>query len=114
MKTIERLPDLSNRLGLAEDPAALKELGEFLHQVVHDLNNPLGTFGMEFYSLGLMAQQLEAAASAGDLEQVRETAAELAEIQQNLVAAHGNAVAILEAMDSCSASLSGGERREGS
>lgn len=113
MKTVDRLPELTARLGLADDPAAQKQLGEFLHQVVHDLNNPMGTFGLEFYSLGYQVQQLRSAASARDTEQLEQATAALAEIQENLQSAHQNAAAILEAMEQYSASLANKEDRGG-
>lgn len=109
MKTVDRLPELAARLGLADDAAARRELGEFLHQVVHDLNNPMGTFSIEFYSLGLMAQQLQGAIAAGDLERAQAAATALAEIQDNLQGAQATAMAILEALDAHSVTLSGGE-----
>ena len=109
MKTVERLPDLAARLGLADDPAALEQLGDFLHQVVHDLGNPMGTFGMEFYSLGLTARRLQREAHEQDLSGVEASATVVAEIQENLVAAHQNAVTILHALDSYSNTLTGVE-----
>lgn len=113
MNSIDRLPDLARRLGLEGDPAALGQLAQFLRQVVHDLNNPMGTLGLEFYSLGLLARELEAVAEAGDAARMRQQATVLAEIQQNLQGAWQTAATILEAMDHQSARWTeGAEERE--
>lgn len=92
-------PLLPGRMKLEGAHAPLKERGRFIHQIVHDLNNPLGTFGIEFFSIGLVAQRLQAVADAGDMAEVRALAGELVEIQENLQAAHGTASGILEVME---------------
>ena len=99
MKAVDLLPLLPGQMRLEGDHAALEELGRFLRRLVHDLNNPMGTFGIEFFSIGMVAQQLQAAADAGDLAKVGALAGGLAEIQQNLQAAHGTASGILDTVE---------------
>ena len=104
MKSIERLQQHWERAGRAEDRVSPKELGVTLRQVVHDLNNPLGTLSMELSSLGLLARQLRT--GAGDPERVRALACTMDEIQENLRGAQSTAMAVLQAVGRWSEALS--------
>ena len=60
IKSIGLLQALGQRLDLAHDAALRQVLVDLVHQLVHDLNNPLGTFGLELYSLEVVEQRLRA------------------------------------------------------
>jgi len=103
MKSVDMLQGLPGELGLV-DPAAVSSLRRFLRQVVHDLNNPMGTLGIELYSMGLATERLQAAVQAGDVEGIRELAETFREMQQNVAGAQQKACKILAAMEEGSAS----------
>ena len=113
MKAVEMLPQLPQRLGITDDPAACQALGQFVHQVVHDLNNPLGTLGIELYSLEMITQQVQIAMQSGDHEGVEAHSQTLVEVLQNLKSVQQRAGEILNTMEQRSASWSDAPTADG-
>jgi len=92
VKIEDHLPAVCERIGILNDPGAMRELGQLLQQVVHDLNGPIATFGMELYTLRCALDELSAesdavrqkrdglAAICNNLERARRTAAEILKV----------------------------------
>lgn len=109
MKAIEQLERLGQGLQARQEQASLGQLTRFLDQLTHDLNNPLGTFSLELFSLELIIGKLAAAHSAGDLQALAREVQTLSALCQNLQGAFQAAQGLLEAIDARSAALQGEE-----
>lgn len=106
MKAITALEDLGQGMEGRSEQASMELLTRFLDQLTHDLNNPLGTFGLELFTLGTVIDQLAKALASSDMAEVARQAETLQAVCSNLEQASQTAAKLLEAVDAQSAAWS--------
>lgn len=82
--TIDRLHHTVEDVGDALGTAGRRSAAQLLTQVVHDLNNPIGTITLELYTLGAVLDDLAADPSPEAFAREGEA---LTDLRQNLGAA---------------------------
>ena len=103
----DQLSTLARRLGIEENSDARAELSSFLDQLIHDLNNPLSTYALEFHSIGAIAKTLMTAAESNDMKRVAAEAEVLADIHDNIERARERSGSIVAELESASNQLRG-------
>jgi K+-sensing histidine kinase KdpD len=98
-RSIEKLTALGEGMMTRGEQASMELLTGFLDQLTHDLNNPLGTFGLELFSLGTVGERLTRALASSDLAEVAKQIKTLEAVCANLVGASQTAARLLEAVD---------------
>lgn len=106
MKAIDKLSALGEGMTERGELASREQLTRFLDQLTHDLNNPLGTFGLELFTLGSVGDRLAQALASGDMGEVDRQVKTLQAVCANLAGASQAATSLLAAIDAQSAAWS--------
>ena len=96
VKAIDKMPELPHELGL--DAEQWTTLARFFQQLVHDINNPLGTMRLELSNLEETIDDLQAALSQSASRSAKVPLEDLEEIHGALERARTKASIILDAV----------------
>lgn len=110
MRALDELGALGEGMSERGELASLEQLAAFLDQLTHDLNNPLGTFGLELFTLGAVRDRLTEALASSDLAEAARQARTLRAVFANLEGASQTAARLLKAIDARSGAWSRGKR----
>jgi DNA-binding NarL/FixJ family response regulator len=99
MKAIAELEALRRGMAARGEQASLEALRRFLEQLTHDLNNPLGTFGLELFTARDLCDRMAGALDAGDTTEMARQIETLGAVCANLEGAGETARRLLEAID---------------
>ena len=99
MKLVDRTMSLPDDLGIRDNPEAMEALCAYLQRLIHDLNNPLATLGLELFTIRHLVELTIACASRGDFESVATQMRKLMSVYENLEQAHSRASELTGTLD---------------
>jgi hypothetical protein len=85
-----------------------EEVIRFLRQLKHDLNNPIGTLGLEIFSVESAVGEMRSALERGDLAALAAQLEVLGSIGDNLNEVFQNALDLMDLLDQVTSPRQGG------
>ena len=103
----DQLGALESSRGRRERAEARESMCDFLDQLIHDLNNPLSTYALEFHSIRVLIEALQAATDAKDFDKLRSETEVLVDILDNVERARERSQAIVGQLEHASKGMRG-------